>query len=148
MADKSSSLPLETLYELRVKHLEMIQAVIGRLAGYGATLKNYCITLVTAICGWALSVHEPALALLSVLPIVVFALLDAKYLCAERDFRALFDSVRLEEAKKAPTFEIKSDSEGGGGVAEALFSWSICGFYLPVLVGVLAIFFLIEKYNG
>jgi hypothetical protein len=74
----------ELAAELRVKHLEMIQSIISRIAGYGATLKNYCITLVTAICGFAVSLNRPGVALLSLLPIVMFALLDAKYLEIER----------------------------------------------------------------
>ena len=35
--------------ELRVKHLEMVQGVVTRLAGQGATIKNYCITVTTAV---------------------------------------------------------------------------------------------------
>jgi hypothetical protein len=35
----------EKMAELRVKHLEMLQALITRMAGYGASFKSYCITV-------------------------------------------------------------------------------------------------------
>src|SRR3569833_1199471 len=94
----------DKLVDGRIKHLEMLQAIIARMAGQGASLKNYCITLVTAICGLALSLKTPTLALLSFLPILVLWLLDAQYLRLERRFRALFDQVRTESWETEPTF--------------------------------------------
>jgi hypothetical protein len=145
--EEGPTLSANALYELRVKHLEMLQVVISRLAGYGVTLKNYCITLVTAICGFALSLNRPGVALLSLLPIAIFALLDAKYLWSERQFRGLFDRVRLDDWMKAPTFQIHAPADGGG-IAKAFFSWSVSGFYLPLLAGVFATFILMGKWSG
>ena len=54
--------------ELRVKHLEMVQGVVARLAGQGATIKNYCITVTTAVCGFAISLQRPFVALLALFP--------------------------------------------------------------------------------
>jgi hypothetical protein len=42
--------------ELRVKHLEMLQGLITRMAGYGASFKSYCITVVTAVIGFAFNI--------------------------------------------------------------------------------------------
>lgn len=53
MTKRHPEQPIENLYELRAKHLEMIQSIITRLAGHGVTLKSYCITLATATCGLA-----------------------------------------------------------------------------------------------
>jgi hypothetical protein len=58
----SLTLSPEKIADLRVKELEMIQVVIGRLGSYGATLKNYCITLATAICGFAFTSNRPLAA--------------------------------------------------------------------------------------
>jgi uncharacterized protein (DUF486 family) len=77
----------EKIAELSVKHLEMIQAVVARLASYGAALKNYCLTLTTAVCGFAITLQRPLVAALALLPIVIFAVLDAQYLQVERRLR-------------------------------------------------------------
>src|ERR1035437_66125 len=93
--------------DLRVKHLEMLQAVISRIAGQGATLKNYCITLTTAVCGFAITLEKPLVTLLALFPVTIFALLDAQYLRMERRFRVLFDRVRLENWGTVPSFELR-----------------------------------------
>ena len=46
----------------------------------GASFKSYCITITTAICGFAVTLHRPGVALLALLAIVAFALVDAQYL--------------------------------------------------------------------
>jgi hypothetical protein len=107
--------------DLRVKHLEMLQAVISRIAGQGATLKNYCITL------------------LALFPVTIFALLDAQYLRMERRFRVLFDRVRLENWGTVPSFEISSKSAPNVSYWDALRSWSIFIFYAPLALAVVIV---------
>src|ERR1700719_692214 len=84
-------------FELRVKHLEMLQATIARMSGQSATLKNYCVTLITAVGGFAITLAKPNVALLALAPIAAFALLDARYLQRERLFRAKYERVRLRQ---------------------------------------------------
>ena len=96
----------EKIADLRVKHLEMVQAVVARMANQGATLKNYCVTLTTAVCGFAITLGRPLVALLAILPVTICALLDAQYLRLERRFRGLFDRVRLEDWGAVPSFEV------------------------------------------
>jgi len=86
----------------------MLQSVIARIAGYGATIKNWCITLVTAVCGFSITIHKPFVVLLALLPIVAFAILDAQYLRVERQFRETFDAVRRESWDLLPNFAVKS----------------------------------------
>ena len=59
----------DKIAELRVKHLEMLQGLITRMAGYGASFKSYCITVVTAVIGFAFTLHRPAVAALALLVI-------------------------------------------------------------------------------
>src|SRR4051812_20224564 len=91
------SLSAEKIADLRVKHLEMVQAVVSRLGNYGATLKTYCITITTAICGVAITLKLPLVFLLALLAILAFAALDAQYLRLERRFRCLYDITRRED---------------------------------------------------
>jgi hypothetical protein len=134
------TMPIEKIADLRLKYLEMVQAIITRIANYNATLKNYCITLTTAICGFAITLNRPYVTVLALLPIIVFALLDAQYLRIERRFRALYDRVRQEDWNTIPNFEINLGAASPLGFFTVFFSWSIWSFYLPLAVGVIAVF--------
>lgn len=134
--------------DLRVKHLEMLQTVISRVAGQGATLKNYCLTLTTALCGFGITLQRPVVALLSLLPITIFALLDAQYLRLERRFRGLFDTVRTADWGVPPTFEISSVSAPNASYWAALSSWSIAVFYGPLAVAVLIVVLIARQIDG
>lgn len=123
--------------ELRVKHLEMVQAIIGRMSNQGATLKNYCLTVTTAVCGFAISLGKPSVASLALLPIVIFCLLDAQYLRLEKQFRSLFDLIRLEDWNMIPTFEINRERAPGVPFGDAIRSWSIFSFYASLAIGVI-----------
>src|SRR5258708_18139928 len=80
----------------KVKHLELIQSVITRMAGNSALLKGWSVTLSAALIGLAAAKDaRPQYALLGCFPPVFFAILDAFYLRQERLFRRLYDRVRL-----------------------------------------------------
>jgi hypothetical protein len=138
----------EKIADLRVKYLEMLQAVISRIASQGATLKNYCLMLATAICGFAITLQKPSVALLSLVPVTIFALLDAQYLRLERGFRAAFDQTRLGNWGTAPNFEISSDSAGQVSYWAALRSWSIIIFYAPLALAVVIVLLIARCVYG
>jgi hypothetical protein len=123
--------------ELRVKHLEMLQGLITRMAGYGASFKSYCITVVTAVIGFAFTLHRPAVAVLAILPVVAFAVVDAQYLRVERSFRGLFNIVLQESWDTVPSFEINLKHAPAEAFLNAALSWSIVWFYAPLAIGVL-----------
>lgn len=125
--------------ELRVKHLEMVQTIIGRMSNQSATLKNYCLTVTTAVCGFAVTLERPWVASLALLPIIIFCLLDAQYLRLERQFRSLFDLIRSEDWNTLPTFEINRERAPEVPFREAVSSWSISSFYALLAIGVLVL---------
>jgi hypothetical protein len=45
--------------EMHMKHLEMLQGVITRMAGNSASLKNYCMTIAAAIIGLSAAIQKP-----------------------------------------------------------------------------------------
>ena len=100
------TLPPEKLADMRVKHLEMLQTVVSRMSGYGASFKSYCVTVTTAVIGFALTLHRPSVVTLALLPIIFFALADAQYLRVERRLRGRFDLVRKQDWSASPSFEI------------------------------------------
>ncbi|UGV24683.1 hypothetical protein E0H22_02670 [Rhodopseudomonas boonkerdii] len=127
----------EKTADLRLKYLEMLQSLVTRMAGYGVSIKSYCITVVTAVLGFSFTLQRPAVAALALLPLITFALLDAQYLRVERRFRALFDEIRQQPWDAAPSFEINLKVAPKVPYWRALGSWSIVNFYGPLAVGVI-----------
>lgn len=80
--------------EKQVKHLEMIQNVIARMAANSFTIKGWSTTLVTAVLAFLSKDGKPQYAWIALIPAVVFWALDAYYLALERAFRDLYETVR------------------------------------------------------
>jgi len=79
----------------RIKYLEMLQTVIGRMAENQFTSRKWSIALGTAIIGYvAAKDNHPKAALLAIFPAVVFWILDAYYLALEVKFRELFNAAK------------------------------------------------------
>jgi hypothetical protein len=82
----------------KLNHLQMVQAVITRMAGNSFLLKGWSVTLVSALFALAADKSNPRFALLGYLPVLMFWALDAYFLRQERLFRALYDKVRQQDA--------------------------------------------------
>jgi hypothetical protein len=77
----------------RIKYLEMLQAVITRMAGNQFSLRTWSVALGTAVIGYAASRDgRLTAAFLATLPAVVFWIADAYYLALERKFRGFSTS--------------------------------------------------------
>jgi hypothetical protein len=138
----------DKIAELRLKHLEMLQNAVARMAAVGVTLKNYCITLTTAVCGFSITLQRPLVALLALLPITTFALLDSQYLRTERRFRALFDQVRSEDWGSFPSFEVNLKNAPLVSYCGVLRSWSIINFYVPLGLAIVLVALITGYLNG
>ncbi|SED04468.1 hypothetical protein [Bradyrhizobium erythrophlei] len=124
----------EKIADLRLKQFEMLQGVVARMSAQSATLKNYCVTISMAIAGFAITLQRPIVALLTLVPILSFAFLDARYLQQERRFRGRFDAVAAEGWETPPTFEMGKTANPVSPYWSAFFSWSVAGFYLPLVI--------------
>ncbi len=80
--------------EAQLRHLDLIQAVIARMAQNSFLLKGWSVTVVAALLGLGIKEGSWALALVGYIPLVTFWGLDAYYLRQERLFRGLYDTVR------------------------------------------------------
>jgi hypothetical protein len=138
----------DKIADLHAKELELLQAVIARMANYGATLKNYCITLTTAVAGFAVTQHRPLASLLALLPIVVCGALDAQYLRNERRFRGLYHKMRGENWETLPSFNISLAAAPPHSYLEALRSWSIMYFYTPLSIAIIVITLMTGRAYG
>lgn len=80
-----------------MKHLEMTQGVINRLAGNSFIVKGWSVTLVSALFALAAKEADVRYVLLGIFPVGMFWGLDGYFLYQERLFRKLYDKVRLSE---------------------------------------------------
>ena len=77
----------------KIKHLEMIENIIERMAKNCFQLKAWTMTLVVLIGGLASKDTERKFILIAFIPIIVFWLLDTYYLRLERQYRILYKTV-------------------------------------------------------
>ena len=78
----------------KLKHLELIENVIIRLAKNSFFLKGWTVIFVAALLGFAAKDSERFYVLLTVIPTTFFWGLDGFYLRQEQRFRRLYDAVR------------------------------------------------------
>jgi hypothetical protein len=81
------------LEEHEIKHLELVQAVISRMAQHSFQLKGWSVTVATAIFALAAKESSPGLAALALFPSIAFWCLDAYYLRQERLYRKLYEAI-------------------------------------------------------
>ena len=84
--------------ECKLKHLDLIQGVINRMASNSFSLKNWTVVIVSALFALAARYSDYNFVIIAFLPLSGFWLLDGYFLRQERLYRKLYDSVRqLEE---------------------------------------------------
>lgn len=79
--------------ENKIKHLEMIEGIIERMAKNSFQLKAWAMTLVTVVGALGAKESDKRFMLLAFVPIIGFWLLDAFYVQQERRYKALYRSV-------------------------------------------------------
>ena len=134
----------------RIKHLEMIQGVITRMANSSAWMKRLAIVIVGLIATLAAydNSNTNVLLICAAILLAILWLMDARYLQQERWFRTLFDAVRKENSDDRPDFCITPSPEirCQSGFWKSALSWSTLLYYGPVIF--LAIFVLILACMG
>lgn len=108
----------DNFHDGQLKHLDLIQAVVGRLAGNSFLVKGWAITVAGAFAGFALNAREGWLALVGVLTTSFFWGMDTHFLRSERLFRALYDQVRLSDPAVTPFYLGATSKTFAGRVSE------------------------------
>ena len=84
--------------EYNVKHLEMIQAIIERMGNNSFVIKGWSFTSIGALFAfWFSNTSMLYILLLNFCVTILFWFHDAYYLSLERQFRRLYDEVRLSD---------------------------------------------------
>ena len=120
--------------EAKLKHLELIQGVINRLAGESARLKNWSVTLVAALFVLLARADRTGYIHVAFVPVLAFWILDGYFLCQERLFRALYEHVCLLKFSEIDFSMRVSRFRRGWNLTwhGTMFSKTLIGFYGPL----------------
>jgi hypothetical protein len=122
----------------KISHLQMIQSIIGRMAQNSFTLKGWSVTLVSGLLALSTSVSDkPAFRLIALLPLMIFWILDGYFLDQERQFRKLYDAVRIKKDDHID-FAMKLDGVSDSWLC-TLFSKTLVLFHFALLIGTIAV---------
>lgn len=124
----------------KIRHLEMIQGVINRIAGHKPQFKGWFITLIVAINILDTSKFVENQFILMLLISISFLCISSYYLYLERLYIELFNKVR-----KAEEVDFSMDISGFRKNKEYIYSlFSISNFIYYVAI-VTCVYFLVPK---
>lgn len=128
--------------EQTIKHLEIIQSVVERLARNSFIYKGWSITTVAAIIALAAPGCSKHFMLIALLPSFTFWGLDAFYLKQERLYRRLYDDARskgtLNLRSGAFSMDIAPYETDEQTWLRICWSKTIAFLYLPLVLIVIA----------
>ena len=128
----------------KIKHLEFIQDVITRMNANSFLIKQWMVTLVSAILAVFVSTDNNYFILAAIFPAIVLWFLDSFYLMQERRYRGLYNDVAgiTENPKVIKLFEMRPDLYTGGKYSffSSFFSKTILLIYLLISIGLLLLF--------
>ena len=123
----------------RIKHLEMIQAVVARLANEAALIRGWSLTVAAAFYAYSAEAGSWQVAIVGIVAVAVFWALNAYYLQTERRFRCLFDRAR-DEDQDVPLFTMNIQAENPCSRSATAFSSTLLLFYgFLMLIGVVLV---------
>ena len=114
-----------------LKYLEFLQAAISRMASNSFVVKAWSVALGTAVLGFSVKESNRTLALVAVLPVICFWLLDAYYLALEKSFRDLWEKAVAGTAEK---FNMKVRRPGPKAWWGAAWRPAVWLVHLPVFI--------------
>lgn len=126
------------MLEEQIKHLELIQAAVSRMAQNSFTMRGWAVTLVSAILVVAHEIAGWEYLLIALLPAFLFWGFDAYYLRWERLFRKLYDKVRLQSETEWNADPFTLDAYALKKDVKSWFAtcWASCisWLYIPLIV--------------
>ncbi|MDR2032354.1 MAG: hypothetical protein LBP86_08930 [Azoarcus sp.] len=124
----------------KLKHLEMIQDVINRMAGNSFQLKGWSVTVLSALLALVAGSNRLVFVLpVALFPCVAFWVLDGFFLHQERLYRALYNDVANKDAANI-TFSMNTSAytDEAGSWLGACLSRTLLIFHGILLLGTIA----------
>jgi len=135
--------------EDKLKHLEFIQNVITRMNRNSFLLKGWSVTLVSALFALAAKDANMNYVLISYIVILVFWFLDGFFIFTERQYRDLYDEVRvLNDDEINFDMDASKFTQGNRSWLAGVFSKTLKPFYGVVIAATLLVMFVFGKCNG
>ena len=130
--------------ESKIRHLEMIQGVITRMAGNLFLLKGWVVTLVAALLALLASKDSnPKFIFIALIPILIFWLMDGYFLSQERMYRDLYNDVARKKLNQIDfSMDARKYNEYRNTWFRCLFSKTLTIFYGLLLLLFLAIIYI------
>ena len=108
------------------------------MADNSRSCKLWCITIVSAILVLVVKNDTPDLVRMAVIPTIIFLILDTYYLALERRFRCSYNGFikKLHQGELEPSdlYIIVPTGSKYLQFCSSLLSFSICSFYLPLVL--------------
>ena len=132
-----------------IKHLEMVQGVVNRLAHDSFLIKGWSMTILAAgIIFVARSQIQSAYIVLTfIIPVVGFWTLDGYFLWQERLFRKVYDEVRKQAKTDFEMNPIKHKDKPKCSWIASMFSVTLNVFYGMEILFVLIVFFILKTFG-
>lgn len=132
----------------RLKHLEMLQSIITRMANNSFLVKGWSVTLLSAILVLTAKDKIFAMGWIALIPIVIFWLLDGFFLRQERLFRKLYDKYRIQPQDSPTDFNMDTSVVANevGNWAQVTFSTTLIVFHGGLTVLLLTVLLLVNNH--
>lgn len=131
----------------KIQHLEFIQNIINRMNTDSFQIKEWMITIVSALLALYASSSNEVYIFVAVVPTLLFWYLDAYYLQQERKFRELYNDILPDNSKIAMfAMPIQNYNSGRCTIWATFFSKTI-GWFYGTIIALLIIGGLILKYK-
>lgn len=132
--------------EHKIRHLEIIQNIIQRMANHSFFIKGWAITLIAALLALVARNANPAFTILALFPVGLFWIADAYYLHQERLYRRLYDVVRDSQEELNFSLDTSAFKPDGPTWLGAIFSEPLGLFYGSIVVFVGILFSMIRMW--
>lgn len=129
--------------EHKIKNLEMIQAIISRMANNSFLLKGWSITIIAGLFSLNSGDINPAVYLLIYFILILFWLLDSYYLQLERQYRILYDNCRKGVTDDFDLNILSPEIKDKTTYTQVLLSRTEIGFYLLLALIISMVFWII-----
>ncbi|MDD7793344.1 hypothetical protein [Clostridium sp. 'White wine YQ'] len=130
--------------ENKIKHLELIQGIISRMANNSFLLKGWAITLVAAMFALAAKDSNNKYIILTYFPVLMFWILDSYFLSQENYFRKYYEEVRNKNEDDID-FSMKSETLKWSIIewAKECVSLTIGIFYGTIIILLIVVMYFI-----
>ena len=115
--------------DVKIKQLEMLQAVINRMASNSFVFKGWSVTIIAGLSAFATSDSNKKLLMVAFLATLLLWAVDAYYLSLERQYRLLYEKRAKQKPKEISLSMKLSEYSKLKSWLKALFAPVLLGFF-------------------